>query len=95
MIPPINISYENPQDFKNPSFQINNSNFNPHLNINNIYSTRIGKQQTSIQQSCNLGFKNQPINVMNPIFNNMSASSQVIIEKENCNFYFILKFFLL
>ncbi|KAL6602034.1 hypothetical protein U3516DRAFT_843240 [Neocallimastix sp. 'constans'] len=83
MIPPINISYENPQDFKNPSFQINNSNFNPHLNINNIYSTRIGKQQTSIQQSCNLGFKNQPINVMNPIFNNMSASSQVIIEKEN------------
>jgi len=89
IVPPINNPYENPQDFKNPPFQYNNnSNFNPHLNINNTYGAGMGNQQISIQQQVrNPGFKNQPVNGMNPIYNNSTTSSQVIAEKDNSMYH--------
>lgn len=94
IVPSINIPYDNPQDFKNPPFQANNSNFNPHIVINNA---GMGNQQLIIQQqSRNPVFKNQPLNGMNPIFNNTNTSQQVINEKENCKFQllFIINKFL-
>jgi len=88
IVPSINIPYDNPQDFKNPPFQANNSNFNPHIVINNAYGSGMGNQQLIIQQqSRNPVFKNQPLNGMNPIFNNTNTSQQVINEKENSMYH--------